>query len=77
MIIRLNADGVLKLTCAVFLASAIGFSAVGAEANSCFVSRLDGGMTVIDLSEGRHCDADVSSESGRGRPGMRFLMDVA
>ena len=74
---RLNTDGVVKLACAVFLASAIGFSAIGADAKGCFASRLDGGDTVIDISKGRFCDTDERNYAGRGRPGMRFLNDAA
>lgn len=77
MNIRLNTDGVLNLDCAVFLASAIGFSAIGEDAKGCFASRPDSGATVIDISNERLCDVDEPSDSGRGRPGMRFLKDVA
>jgi hypothetical protein len=77
MNIRLNTDCVLKLVCAVFLASAIGISAIGADASSCFTTRLDSDVTVIDISNGQFCDEVEPSDFGRGRPGMRFLKDVA
>ena len=77
MNIRVNTDGVLNLACAVLLASAVVFSAIGAEATGCFAPRPDHGATVLDIHNGQVCDADESLESGRGRPGMRFLLDVA
>lgn len=75
MNIRLNTAGVLKVACALFLASTIGCSAAGANADDCFATRLDSGDTVIDIGKGRLCDAEDLSDSGRGRPGMRFMVN--
>lgn len=77
MNLRVNRDGVLKLVCALLLASAIGSFATGADASGCLATRLDGGTTIIDISKGVHCDADRPNDAGRGRPGMSLLNEVA
>lgn len=75
MDIRLNTAGILKIACALFLASTIGSSAASANANGCFATQLDSGDTVIDISRGRLCNAEDLSAAGRGRPGMRFMVN--
>lgn len=77
MTIRMNLGGVLKLACAVLLASAIGFSATGASASDCFAIRHDSGTIVIDISKGMRCDAGEGNDAERDRPGVRFLSDLA
>jgi hypothetical protein len=75
MDVRLNMEGVLSLACAVILASAIGFSEVGSGTASCIATVLNGGDALADTGNPQVCDVDERSDAGRGRPGMRFLIN--
>jgi len=79
MNIRLNSDGVLKLACALFLAGAIGFPASASATDHCgAAARTNSGEIVfVDINNGRLCDMDEPNNAGRGRPGMRFVNDLA
>jgi hypothetical protein len=73
MDLRLNWDSVFHLVCAVFLASAIGFTALGGSASSCAAPRLERGDSVPDTGAQHRCGMSEHIDAGRGRPGMRLM----
>jgi len=75
--IHLNREGVLNLACAALLASAIGFSAIDARADDCSILGPHIGDSVAGDNNRLFCDAAESSDPLPGRPGMRFLKNLA
>ncbi len=73
MDVRLNRDGLLNIISAAFLASAIGYSAIGVSTRGCAAPRLERGDAVLDTRDRNPCDMAEPADSGRGRPGMRLL----
>jgi hypothetical protein len=66
-------NNALGLAGAILLAGSLGLSASDVKAIACDTPRSDTAILLPITASHQTCDDSATSESARGRPGLRFL----